>query len=808
MENSKHVVLPVIGMTCANCVATIERNVNKLPGVSNTVVNLSTERAMVDYDPAKLGVPDLISKIEKAGYGIAAGEYILGIKRLSDISDAGRLENVLTGADGILEAHANVATEKLKVSYIPTMINTEEINRIVKKAGFDTVDQNMDEENVEERLRYAEIDNQRRLLIIGILFSLPLLVLSMSADLKLLPEAIAHSQWFKFGMMALATPVQFYVGWQYYVGAYKALRNGSANMDVLVALGSSVAYFYSVLVVFGFLHGHVYFETAAVIITLIKMGKFLEARAKGKTSDSIKKLMSLRPKKARILRDGVETEIPINQVVIGDSIIVKPGESIPVDGSLVEGESYVDESMLTGESFPVLKIVGASVIGGTINKNGWFKFVAQKIGKDTMLAQIIQLVEDAQSSKAPIQKMVDKVSAVFVPVVIGIAILTFVGWFFLGGEIMTGDEMTPLTRALVNMVAVLVIACPCAMGLATPTAIMVGTGKGAEIGVLVKSSEALEKAAKINTIVFDKTGTITEGQPSVTDVITRGNITENELLLLSGSLEKSSEHPLGEAIVAEAGNRDLILEKPDMFTSKTGMGIIGEIRGKRLLLGNTKLMDEENINTTEWNSEIKRLQGEGKTVMIVAIENTISGLIAVADKVKKSSYEAIKSLKESGMRVVMITGDNALTAQAVGSQIGIEDLIAEVLPGGKAVKIKELQLSGNVVAMVGDGINDAPALAQADVGIAIGTGTDIAMASAPIVLVRGDLNGVVQSIHLAVNTVKTIKQNLFWAFFYNIVLIPVAAMGLLIPIFAAAAMAMSSVFVVTNSLRLSKKRVG
>lgn len=808
MENSKHVVLPVIGMTCANCVATIERNVNKLPGVSNTVVNLSTERAMVDYDPAKLGVPDLISKIEKAGYGIAAGEYILGIKRLSDISDAGRLENVLTGTDGILEAHANVATEKLKVRYIPTMINTEEINRIVKKAGFETVDQSMDEGNVEVRLRFAEIDNQRRLLIIGILFSLPLLVLSMSADLKLLPEAIAHSQWFKFGMMALATPVQFYVGWQYYVGAYKALRNGSANMDVLVALGSSVAYFYSVLVVFGLLHGHVYFETAAVIITLIKLGKFLEARAKGKTSDSIKKLMSLRPKTARILRDGVETVIPINQVVIGDSIIVKPGESIPVDGSLVEGESYVDESMLTGESFPVQKNVGTSVIGGTINKNGWFKFIAQKIGKDTMLAQIIQLVEDAQSSKAPIQKMVDKVSAVFVPVVIGIAILTFVGWFFLGGEIMPGDEMTPLTRALVNMVAVLVIACPCAMGLATPTAIMVGTGKGAEIGVLVKSSEALENAAKINTIVLDKTGTITEGQPSVTDVITRGKITENELLLLSASLEKSSEHPLGEAIVAEAGNRDLILEKPDMFTSKTGMGIIGEIRGKRFLLGNPKLMDEENINTSEWDSEIKRLQGEGKTVMIVAIENTISGLIAVADKVKTSSYEAIKSLKNSGMKVVMITGDNALTAQAVGSQIGIEDVIAEVLPGGKAAKIKELQLSGNVVAMVGDGINDAPALAQADVGIAIGTGTDIAMASAPIVLVRGDLNGVVQSIHLAVNTVKTIKQNLFWAFFYNIVLIPVAALGLLIPIFAAAAMAMSSVFVVTNSLRLSKMPVG
>ncbi len=805
MEKSKHVVLPVLGMTCANCVATIERNVNKMPGVSNIAVNLSTERAMVDYDPAKLEVTDLINKIERVGYGIASGEFVLGIKRLSDVSDAARLEHLFTGVDGILEAHTNVATEKLKIRYIPTMINTEEINRIVKKAGFETIDQNMDEGNVEEKLRYAEIDNQRRLLIFGILFSLPLLLLSMSADLNLLPAAIGHSQWFKFGMMALATPVQFYVGWQYYVGAYKALRNGSANMDVLVALGSSVAYFYSVLVVFGLLHGHVYFETAAVIITLIKLGKFLEARAKGKTSDSIKKLMSLRPKTARILRDGIETEIPINQVEIGDSIIVKPGESIPVDGSILEGESFVDESMLTGESFPVQKNVGTSVIGGTINKNGWFKFIAQKIGKDTMLAQIIQLVEDAQSSKAPIQKMVDKVAAVFVPVVIGIALLTFVGWFFLGGEMMTGDEMTPLTRALVNMVAVLVIACPCAMGLATPTAIMVGTGKGAEIGVLVKSSEALEKAAKINTIVLDKTGTITEGQPSVTDVLTRGNMTENELLLLSASLEKSSEHPLGEAIVAEAGNRDLILVKPDMFTSKTGMGIIGEIQGKRILLGNPKLMDEENINTNEWDAEIKRLQGEGKTVMIVAIENTISGLIAVADKIKTSSYEAIKSLRKSGMKVVMITGDNTLTAQAVGSQIGIEDVIAEVLPGDKAAKIKELQLSGNVVAMVGDGINDAPALAQADVGIAIGTGTDIAMASAPIILVRGDLNGVVQSIHLAVNTVKTIKQNLFWAFFYNIVLIPVAALGLLIPIFAAGAMAMSSVFVVTNSLRLSKK---
>ena len=608
-------------------------------------------------------------------------------------------------------------------------------------------------------------------------------------------------------MMAVAAPVQFYVGWQYYVGAYKAIRNGSANMDVLVALGSSVAYIFSVLVTAGLLHGHVYFETSAVIITLIKLGKFLEARAKGRTGDSIRKLMSLRPNTATVVRDGEEKVLPLAEVQISDSVIVKPGESIPVDGTITQGSTFIDESMVTGESIPAEKTVDAEVIGGTINLNGWFMFSATRVGKDTLLAQIIKMVEDAQGSKAPIQKLADKVSAIFVPIVLLLAVVTFTAWLLLGSPMAMDSEMTPLTRALVNMVAVLVIACPCAMGLATPTAIMVGTGKGAEIGVLIKSSEALEKAASINTIVLDKTGTITLGQPAVTDIVMEGQNSETEVLQLAASLEKSSEHPLGQAIVAEAGNRDLVLKRPDIFSSKTGLGVIGEIDGKTVAVGNISLMAEEGISINNLEEKVIRLQENGKTPMLVAINGKIAGIIAVADKVKPSSILSIKKLQQMGMDVMMITGDNLRTANAVASSVGIKKVIAEVMPGDKAIKVKELQASGKRVMMVGDGINDSPALAQADVGVAIGTGTDIAMASAPIVLVSGDLKGVVNSIHLAKNTVRTIKQNLFWAFFYNIILIPVAAFGLLIPIFAAGAMAMSSVFVVMNSLRLSKKAV-
>ena len=518
MTENRQVVLPVIGMTCANCVSTIERNVKKLPGVNGTIVNLSTERATIDFDPEKIQVSDLVQKIEKVGYGVASGEMNINLKRFSDISDSIRLEKTLTKKDGILLAKANIATESVQVRFIPTITDKEDIYAAIKQAGFEILDNENIEENVEDNARHAEIDYQKKLLIIGIIFSLPLLVYSMAGDLGIIPAPVFHSIWSKILMMVVAAPVQFYVGWQYYVGAYKAIRNGSANMDVLVALGSSVAYIFSVLVTAGLLHGHVYFETAAVIITLIKLGKFLEARAKGRTSDSIRRLMSLRPNTATVLRDGKEQEIPVGDVLVGDSVIVKPGESIPVDGIITQGSTFIDEAMVTGESIPSEKTIESEVIGGTINLNGWFMFSATHVGKDTLLAQIIKMVEDAQGSKAPIQKLADKVSAIFVPVVLGLALITFTAWIVLGSPMPMDSEMTPLTRALVNMVAVLVIACPCAMGLATPTAIMVGTGKGAEIGVLIKSSEALEKTASIDTIVLDKTGTITLGQPAVTDI--------------------------------------------------------------------------------------------------------------------------------------------------------------------------------------------------------------------------------------------------------------------------------------------------
>jgi Cu+-exporting ATPase len=807
MAEKHQVILPVLGMTCANCVSTIERNVKKMPGVNNTIVNLTTERAAIEFDPEKVSVEDLVQKIETVGYEIASGELVVNLKRLSDNTESNRLEKTMNAIEGILSAKANISAETLSVEYIPTIIGKDEIYAAVKHAGFEPLVVSDGNEDIEQAARNNEIAYQKRLLILGIIFSTPLLIYSMSGDIGLIPGMFFHSIWSKILMLVLATPVQFYVGWQYYTGAYKALRAKSPNMDVLVALGSSVAYLYSVIVTTGILHGHVYFETSAVIITLIKLGKYLEARAKGRTSDSIKKLMSLRPVTATVEKDGVEVTIPVSEVKVGDYLIVKPGESIPVDGSIIEGTTFINEAMVTGESMPSEKTVDAEVISGTINLNGWFKFVATRIGKDTLLSKIIKMVEDAQSSKAPIQKLADKVSAVFVPIVLLIALVTFGAWMIFGAPIPAGTDMTPFTRALVNMVAVLVIACPCAMGLATPTAIMVGTGKGAEIGVLIKSSEALEKAATVNTIVLDKTGTITAGNPTLTDIFLAGSVDEKDLLLYAASLEKSSEHPLGQAIVAEAGNRELNLLKPDMFTSKTGMGLIGEISGKRILVGNAGLMDGEGIPYSNLNNKIKEFQEEGKTSILIAIDGEIAGIIAVADSQKPNSADAIAKLKRMGIGVMMITGDNLRTAKAVAAQVGIEEVIAEVHPGDKAKKIKELQNNGKVVMMVGDGINDAPALTQADVGEAIGTGTDIAMASAPIILISGDLNGVVHSINLARNTLKTIKQNLFWAFFYNIILIPVAALGFLIPIFAAGAMAMSSVLVVTNSLRLTRKPV-
>jgi Cu+-exporting ATPase len=787
----KEVVLPVTGMTCANCALSIERSLGKTQGVKEARVNLASEKAVVSYDPSLVGGQGLVGSIRDAGYDVPTATVNLPITGMTCANCVQNVERALRKVDGVLRANVNLASERASVEYLPSVVSLETLRRAIEAAGYGVilVEGELQAEDVEARAREEEITRQRHLLIVGLIFTIPTFVLSMAIDLHLLP----HFDWSKYVLLALATPVQFYVGRQFYRGTWKSLKQRSAGMDTLIAMGSSAAYFYSLAATF-LISGHVYYETAAMIITLIMLGKYLEARAKGRTSEAMKRLLGLRAKTARVIRGGQEMDVPVEEVLVGDLVIVRPGEKIPVDGAVVEGRSSVDESMITGESLPVAKEVGDEVIGATINKTGSFTFQATKVGKDTVLAQIVRLVEQAQGSKAPVQRLADRVAGVFVPAVIGAAVLTFLAWFLLGGA--------SLERSLINMLAVLVIACPCAMGLATPTAVMVGTGKGAERGILIKSGESLERAGTLDTVVLDKTGTITEGQPRVTDVVALGSLAEDDVLRLAASAEKGSEHPLGEAIVEAAEARGLVLDQAEDFQAVAGQGIVVSLTGKKVLLGNRTLMENHAVGLGLAGEEMHRLQSEGKTTMLLALDGTVQGIIAVADTVKEGSVEAVARLHDLGLQVVMLSGDNQRTARVIGEQVGIDRVLAEVLPEDKAQEVKKLQAEGHVVAMVGDGINDAPALAQADIGMAIGTGTDVAMEVGDIVLMRGDLRSVPQAIQLSRKTMGTIKGNLFWAFAYNTVGIPIAALGILVPWMAAAAMAFSSVFVVSNSLRL------
>lgn len=796
---TKETTLQITGMTCAACANRIEKGLNKLDGVDEANVNLALEKSVIKYNPEKVDERVFEEKIESLGYGVVKDKKEFVITGMTCAACATRIEKGLHKMEGISQANVNLALENATVEYNPSQVSATDIISKVEKLGYGA---HM-KENVQETIDVREqaIRKQQRKFILSAILSIPLLW-TMAGHFSFtsflyVPEFLMNP-WVQ---IALATPVQFIIGWQFYVSAYKALRNQSANMDVLVVMGTSAAYFYSVYQAIihngSPHHAQLYFETSAVLITLILLGKLFEAKAKGRSSEAIKKLMGLQAKTALVERNGTEKVIALEEVMTGDIILVKPGEKIPVDGEMIEGHTAVDESMLTGESLPIDKEAGSLLYGSTLNKNGFIKMRATKVGRDTALSQIIKVVEDAQGSKAPIQRMADKISGIFVPIVIGIAIVTYMVWLVF----IAPGQFGP---ALESLIAVLVIACPCALGLATPTSIMAGSGRAAELGILFKGGEHLEQTHHLTTVVVDKTGTVTNGKPVLTDVIPADGVNPRVLLSFIGSAEKQSEHPLAEAILNGIEQQGIKLRDVRGFEAIPGYGVKATVNQKEIFVGTRKLMEMQGIEVAPVLNEMEQLESRGKTVMMASMDGRYAGMVAVADTIKSSSQSAIQRLQELGIEVIMMTGDNERTAHAIARQVGIDQVIAEVLPEGKAEEVKKLQLLGKKVAMVGDGINDAPALAVADIGMAIGTGTDVAMEAADITLIRGDLNGIADAILMSRKTMRNIKQNLFWAFGYNILGIPIAAAGFLAPWVAGAAMAFSSVSVVLNALRLQK----
>ncbi len=813
----QQITLPVTGMTCANCAANIKRSVEKLEGVVHADVNFAAEQLTVVFDASQVNIDDIIGRVRKAGYDVITRSADLALTGMTCANCAAAVERTLNKkVPGVISAAVNFAAERATVEYVPTMAGIDDLVKAVEKAGYGAISSEAGEtgEDAESAARDAEVADQIRKFEVGLAFTLPLFALSMGRDFLLL-GAWSHAPWMNWLFFALATPVQFYTGWDYYVGGYRSLLNRSANMDVLVAMGSSVAYGYSVAVLLSpVMGGHVYFETSAVIITLIKIGKLLEVQTKRKTGGSIRKLIGLRPKTATVIKAGREEQVPITRVEKGDLIMVRPGERIPVDGVVVKGRSSVDEAMLTGEPLPVDKKPGDSVVGGAITVEGTLQFEATRVGRDTALAQIIRLVQEAQGSRAPIQAIADRVAAVFVPLVISAALVTFLIWLLLTGA---------FVPSMIRLVAVLVIACPCALGLATPTAMMAGMGKGAENGILFKSSVALEQAAQLDAIVLDKTGTLTLGKPEVTDIISLRKACGDEidLLKMAASAEQGSEHPVGRAILKAAREKNIDPFEFSDFKAHGGSGVEANIGGRMVAVGRPDwFSSERGVDISAASGNIDKLQQEGKTVMLVVFdEGLLCGLIAVSDTLKPESKAAVAALHASGHRVSMLTGDNRQTARAIAGRVHIDDVIAEVRPDEKAAAVKRLQETHMKIGMVGDGINDAPALARADVGFAIGTGTDVAIETADVILTSGNLTGISRAVRLSRKTMKTVRQNLFWAFGYNVVLIPIAAGVLapfegvpaflqhLHPILAALAMAFSSISVVTNSLLLSRANI-